>query len=144
MEVLEVEKKEKEPQEEVPDVVKWLNQLKNYRKPAPEKAIIVPYKEDSQSKEVSDEIKTKTEEPGEEFKDLVDKEAYFISLNQLSYNELVWLLAEKELSLKKGYDNVTEEEIRNLAKEIFDQCCSYDELCWLNGELIVLHEKYNL
>jgi len=143
MEVLE-EKKKKEIQEELPDVVKWLNQLKIYRKPAPEKPIIVPYKEETMPEEVIDDSKGDLEEDGEEFKDLVDKEAYFISLNQLNYDQLVWLLAERELSLNKGYENVTEDEIRKSAMEIHVQGCSYDELCWLNAEMAVLHRKYGL
>ena len=143
MEVLEVEKKE-EVQEEEPDVVKWLNQLKEHRKPAPEKPIIVPYTEEAKPEEVVVESESVIEEPEEEFIDLVEKEAYFISLNQLTYDQLVWLLAERELSLNKGYENVTEDEIRKLAAEIHSQGCSYDELCFLNAEMKVLHEKYDL
>lgn len=143
MEVMEVEKKEEE-KEEVPDVVKWLIQLQNHRKPAPEKAIIVPYTEIPEAKEVIDESESVIEEPGEEFIDLVEKEAYFISLNQLTYDQLVWLLAERELSLNKGYENVTEDEIRKLAAEIHGQGCSFDELCFLNAEMKVLHEKYGV
>ena len=143
MEVLEVKKKE-EDQEEEPDVVKWLNQLKEHRKPAPEKPIIVPYTEEAKPEEVVVESESDIEEPEEEFKDLVEKEAYFVSLNQLTYDQLVWLLAERELSLNKGYENVTEDEIRKLAEEIHGQGCSYDELCFLNAEMKVLHEKYDL
>ena len=141
MEMMEVEKKEEE-KEEVPDVVKWLIQLQNHRKPAPEKAIIMPYTETPEVKEVIEESEGIVEEPEEEFKELVEKEAYFISLNQLTYDQLVWLLSERELSLNKGYENVTEEEIRKLAEEIHGYSLSYDELCWLNAEMKVLHEKY--
>ena len=141
MEMMEVEKQEEE-KEEVPDVVKWLIQLQNHRKPAPEKAIIVPYTEEPEVKEVIEEFESIIEEPEEGFKELVEKEAYFISLNQLAYDELVWLLAERELSLNKGYENVTEEEIRKLAEEIHGHNLDYDELCWLNAEMKVLHEKY--
>jgi len=138
MEIME----EEEKKEEEPDVIKWLNQLKNYRKPAPEKAIIVPYTETSEVKEVIDQPESVIEEPEEEFKDVVEKEAYFISLNQLTYDQLVWLLSERELSLNKGYENMTEDQIRKLAEEIHDQGLSYDELCWLNAEMKILHEKY--
>lgn len=141
MEIMEVEKKEEE-KEDVPDVVKWLIQLQNHRKPAPEKAIIVPYTETTEVEEVIEEPESVVEEPKEEFKDLVEKEAYFISLNHLTYDQLVWLLSERELSLNKGYENVTEDEIRKLAKEIHGLGISYDELCWLNAEMKVLHEKY--
>jgi hypothetical protein len=142
MEVLEEEKKEKESQEEVPDVVKWLNQLKKHRQSAPEKVIIVPYTEESKSEERIDESEGDLEGSGEDFKDLVDKEAYFISLNQLTYEQLCWLLSERKLSLNKGYENVTEDEIRTQAEEIHVQGCSYDELCWLNAEMMVLHREY--
>ena len=138
---MEVEKKE-ENKEEVPNVVKWLNQLKKYRKPAPEKAIIPPYTEAPLTKETIEEKKVEIEEPDDEFKELVEKEAYFISLNQLSYDELCWLLSERELSLNKGYENVTEDGIRKLAGEIYAQGLSYDELCWLNAEMTILHRKY--
>lgn len=143
MEVKEAEKK-KEIKEKEPDVVEWLNQQNKYRKPAPEKAIITPYTEESKPEEVIDKSEGDIEGPGEMFEDLVNKEAYFISLNQLTYDQLVWLLAERELSLNKGYENFTEAEIRKSAEEIHAQGCSYDELCFLNAEMMVLHRKYGL
>ena len=113
---------------------KWLKQLKKHRKLAPEK------KQETEIRKAEEE---KYEEK-KNFNKLVEEEAYFISLNNLSYNELCWLLAERKLSVDKGYDNITEEEIRSKAEEVFNSGISYDELCWLNAEVLVLFREHFL
>ncbi|MFX1258187.1 MAG: hypothetical protein ACFFAN_10030 [Promethearchaeota archaeon] len=100
----------------------WLNQLKKYRKSEPEKKGIIS-------------------ESDEELMSQIRVAAYFLSINNLSYNDLCWLLSEKELIIQKGYDNITEKEIKQKAEEIYRSTCSYEELCWLNAELKILEEK---
>ncbi|MFX1239106.1 MAG: hypothetical protein ACFFAS_05635 [Promethearchaeota archaeon] len=129
MEVLNLAAKEVLNEEK--RIRKWLKQLTKYRIITPKEKkdpIIIKYdKEDDVSQE--------------DFKHLVEKEAYFISLNELSKDELIWLLAERRLSIQKGYDMVTEDEIRALAEEIHNSGCSRDELCWLNAEIMVLYRE---
>ena len=108
------------------DVVEWFIQLKKYRK-------IEPEKEEPKQKE--------TEEVN--LSEMISVGAFYISQNQLSYDELCWMLAEKQLIIQKGDENVTEDDIRKLAAKIFSSTSSYDELCWLIAELnILVDEKY--
>jgi hypothetical protein len=51
------------------------------------------------------------------------------------------MLAEKQVIIQKGDENVTENDIRQKAEEIFRSSCSYDELCWLIAELNILVDK---
>ncbi|TFG00255.1 MAG: hypothetical protein EU540_05530 [Promethearchaeota archaeon] len=106
------------------NLLKWLEQLKEYRKTEPEK------------------ITTEPEETSNiDLKEMIDVAAYFLSQNQLSYNELCWLLAEKQLIIQMGDENVSLDDIRKKAEEIFRSSCTYDELCWLISELKILTEK---
>jgi len=114
------------------NILKWLKQLNRYRK-------IPEFKE---SDNQISEPKPEESEPEKDFESLVREEAYFISLNNLSMDELTWLLAERKLSLEKGYSNVTENDIRKLAEEIHHSGLSYDELCWLNAEVMVMHREH--
>ena len=116
------------------NIAKWLRQLKKYRTTATE---VEPEGESTITKKAEDISQ-------EDFRTLIEKEAYFISLNALSTDELTWLLAERRLVLQKGYENVTEDDIRALAEEIHHSGCSRDELCWLNAELMVLHREHLL
>ncbi|MFX1394987.1 MAG: hypothetical protein ACFFAH_15650 [Promethearchaeota archaeon] len=108
------------------NLTKWLKQLKKYRK--------------SEQEKITPEPKQRSDE---DLKEMIRVAAYFISQNQLSYNELCWMLAEKQLIIQKGDDNVTENDIQKKAEEVFRSSCTYDELCWLIAELkIFTEEKY--
>ena len=108
------------------DIVEWFLQLKKYRKSEPER-------EEPKQKE-KEEIN---------LSEMIDVGAFYLSQNQLSYDELCWMLAEKQLIIQKGDENVTEDDIRKLAAKIFSSTSSYDELCWLIAELnILVDEKY--
>ena len=108
------------------DVVEWFLQLKKYRKSEPER-------EEPKQKE-KEEVN---------LSEMIDVGAFYLSQNQLSYDELCWMLAEKQLIIQKGDENVTEDDIRKLAAKIFSSTSSYDELCWLIAELnILVDEKY--
>lgn len=106
------------------NLIKWLEQLNEHRKAEPEKLTTEP-------EETSDV----------ELKEMINVTAYFLSQNELSYNELCWMLAETQQVIQKGYENVTEDDIRKKAEEVFRSSCTYDELCWLISELKTLTEK---
>ncbi|MHA1491620.1 MAG: hypothetical protein ACTSRI_18445 [Promethearchaeota archaeon] len=74
------------------------------------------------------------EEFGLEFQ--IKEAAYYISLDNYSYNELCWFLAEKILKITLGMPSL--EDIRKKAEEVFNSSCTYDELCWLNAEMDLL------
>ena len=106
------------------NLIKWWEQLKKFRKAEPEK------------------ITTELEETSDvDLKEMINVAAYFLSQNQLSYNDVCWLLAEKQLIIQKGDENVSVDDIRKKAEEIFRSSCTYDELCWLLSELKILTEK---
>lgn len=106
------------------NIIDWLIQLKKYRKTA-------PVKEVAKEKEIEKK----------DLKEYISFAAYFLSQNELSYDELCWMLAEKQLIIQKGDENVTENDIRQKAEEISHSSCSYDELCWLIAELKILVDK---
>lgn len=118
------------------NILEWLKQLEKYRKIPKFEEVEIPTSEPA-FKEPEPEIT----EPEKDFESLVREEAYFISLNNLSMDELTWLLAERKLSIEKGYSNVSENEIRKLAEEIHHSGLSYDELCWLNAEIMVMYRE---
>lgn len=98
----------------------WLTQLKNYRQMELEKKITEPEEE-------------------EDLESQIKVAAYFLSLKNLSYNDLCWILAEKELLIQQ--EIVSEQDIKKKAEEIFRSSSTYDELCWLIAELDILVEK---
>jgi len=111
-----------------PAVLDWLNQLKKYRKIAPELKYAV-------FKEGYPEIE---EEPKKEidFEEEVRVAAYFLSREGYNYNELCWMLSERILKQTSKMPSI--EDIRIKAEEIFNSSSTYDELCWLIGELDIL------
>jgi len=66
--------------------------------------------------------------------------AYYLSLDNYSYDELAWMLAEKIL---KTHRMPSIEDTKKKAEEVFRSSCTYDELCWLNAEIeLLLKEEY--
>lgn len=153
--------------EEEPPVMGWLKQYVSIRSGKPPEEQVEeakPLKKEPKKLEAPEEIKEpikneqiKQVEPPKEdelkevsmedieeeetFEEQVNVAAYFISQNQLNYNELCWLLAEKTLILQKGYDNIKKEDIESKAEEVFNTSCTYDELCWLIGEVDIIMKK---
>jgi len=66
--------------------------------------------------------------------------AYFISNKGYSYNELCWMLAERQLTLEKG-STFSEADAKERAKEIFNSFNSYETLCWLIAKLDILKKE---
>jgi hypothetical protein len=105
---------------------KYLQQLKKYRKPEPEKAISEPEKVISKPEEIGLETEIK-------------EAAYYLSLDNYSYNDLCWMLAEKILKYTLRMPSI--EDTKKKAEEVFKSSCTYDELCWLNAEMDLLIKK---
>jgi len=104
-----------EPEKRIKD---WLNQIKNYRRESP---LI--------------DINKLTEGIEEQIKE----EAYYLSLRNLTYEDLCWILAEKKQ--KEIVSIPTFDQIRQMAAEIFNMGKSYEELCWLNAEFDILKKE---
>ena len=106
------------------DILEWFLQIKKYRK-----------------LESEPEEPKKNDRDKQDLKEMIAVGAYYLSQNQLSYDELCWMLAEKQLIIQKGDKNVSEDDIRKKAAEIFRSTTPYDELCWLISELNILVDK---
>ncbi len=120
---------------EEPDLVKWLNQLKKYRKPAPELKYVV-FKEGYPLPDIDEEIVNEKDEISLE--EQINVAAYYLSREEYDYNELCWMLAEK--IMKHNLRLASIEDIRKKAEEVFQSSSSYDELCWLIAEIDILEK----
>ncbi len=69
----------------------------------------------------------------------IKEAAYFLSLDNYSYDDLCWMLAEK--ILKHSFRILSVNDIKKKAEQVFKSSCTYDELCWLNAEMDYLYEK---
>jgi len=64
--------------------------------------------------------------------------AYFLAQKNHSYSELCWMLAERQLQIEQNIKNISQEEIKKKAEQIFYSGVHYDKLCWLIAELDIL------
>ncbi len=88
-------------------------------------------------------VEERKEEPEEQeesdLKKQIREAAYYLSLDEYSYDQLCWLLAEKIQKINLEMPSI--EDIRKKAEEVFNSSCTYDELCWLNAEMDILTQK---
>ena len=85
---------------------------------------------------------SETEENEEKFglESQIREAAYYLSLDNYSYDDLCWMLAEKIL---KTHRMPSIEDTKEKAEEVFRSSCTYDELCWLNAEIeLLLNQEY--
>ncbi|TFG26961.1 MAG: hypothetical protein EU532_08555 [Promethearchaeota archaeon] len=101
------------------NLIEWLEQLKRYRKIQPEEKAI-----DQEELELEHQIR---------------EAAYYLSLENYSYDDLCWMLAEKILKYTLRMPSI--EDIKKKAEDVFISSCTYDELCWLNAEMDLLIKK---
>ena len=101
------------------NVKEWLVQLKNYRMLEPDVSV-----------EEQAEIGLET---------YIREAAYYLSLENYSYNDLCWMLAEKILKYTVRMASI--EDTKKKAEQVFSSSCTYDELCWLNAEMDLLIKK---
>lgn len=101
------------------NVKEWLDQLKNHRKLEP--------------------IETTFEQEDFGLEHQIREAAYYLSLENYSYNDLCWMLAEKILKYTVRMASI--EDTKKKAEQVFRSSCTYDELCWLNAEMDLLIKK---
>jgi hypothetical protein len=63
--------------------------------------------------------------------------AYYVWEQHMAYEELCWLLAERELYIQRSFQKSPQDMIQKRAEQIYSASPPYDMLCWLIG-------KYNL
>ncbi|KKM04098.1 hypothetical protein LCGC14_1767670 [marine sediment metagenome] len=73
----------------------------------------------------------------EDLEEKIKVRAYYLSEENLSFNDLCWRLAEKLIQVqRKGRIDI--DEIKKKAEEIYKQYTKYDELCWRIAELAIV------
>ena len=70
----------------------------------------------------------------------IEKLAYKISENHLTYNQFVWKLAKNTLELENGIEP-NHDLIRDIAQSINNQHLSLKEIHWLIAEKILLYKN---
>ena len=110
---------EEEESEMEKNVKAWLAQLKEHRISEPDTKI------------------PEQDEVGLEY--YIREAAYYLSLENYSYDDLCWMLAEKILKYTVRMASI--EDTKKKAEQVFNSSCTYDELCWLNAEMDLLIKK---
>jgi len=61
--------------------------------------------------------------------------AYFLSKKEISYNDLCWMLAERQLYLNYNFQKADQNSIKEQATTVYKSIPPYDVLCWLISEI---------
>ncbi len=133
-------------------LIEWFQQLKNHRSYEPQEKLkettetvtFVKFEQAPMEVKATEEleriVEEKKEEPEEpDLKTQIKEAAYYLSLDEYTYDQLCWILAEK--IQKVNLDMPSIEDIRRKAEEVFNSSCTYDELCWLNAEMDILTRR---
>lgn len=67
--------------------------------------------------------------------------AYDLAQKNIKYENLCRQLAQLQLSIIKGKEKITENEIKKKSKEIFESSSTHEEVCWLISQLKILTKK---
>ncbi len=87
---------------------------------------------------------TEKSKPAESKKDdesMIRETAYFLSKKGLSYNDLCWILAEKQLNvLNAEQGKIKAEDIKKKAEEINKSSKKYADLCWFIAKIEITNK----
>jgi len=61
--------------------------------------------------------------------------AYFLAEKEISYENLCWMLAERQLFIQNDFQRTDKNSIMKHAAKIYQTTPSYDVLCWLISEI---------
>jgi len=61
--------------------------------------------------------------------------AYFLAQKEFSYDDLCWMLAERQLYLQNNFQKPDDISIRDHARKVYLSEPSYEVLCWLISEI---------
>lgn len=67
--------------------------------------------------------------------------AYFLAEKELSFDNLCWMLAERQLYLQNNFQKVDQNSIKQRAINIYQISPPYDVLCWLISEIDFLLKR---
>ena len=61
--------------------------------------------------------------------------AYFLAEKEISFDNLCWMLAERQLYLQNNFQKADQNSITHRATQIYHTSPSYDVICWLISEI---------
>ncbi|MEJ2293330.1 MAG: hypothetical protein P8Y23_01000 [Candidatus Lokiarchaeota archaeon] len=64
--------------------------------------------------------------------------AYYLAEKGNSYDDLCWMLAERQLFIQNNFQKPNQSLIKELAVKIYQTNPAYDVLCWLISEIDLL------
>lgn len=64
--------------------------------------------------------------------------AYYLAEKGNSYDNLCWMLAERQLYLQNNFQKADQNSIKELAVKIYQTNPTYNVLCWLISEIDLL------
>lgn len=85
--------------------------------------------------------KSKPVESKKDDESMIRETAYFLSRKGLSYNDLCWILAEKQLkALNAEKGEIKAEDIKKKAEEINKSAKKYADICWFIAKIEVTNK----
>ena len=69
--------------------------------------------------------------------------AYLFAEKGLDFDQLCWMLAERQLFLQNQFQKADDNIIMQKAAEIYNSSPTYDVLCWLISEIDLTLKKAN-
>ena len=67
--------------------------------------------------------------------------AYFLAEKKNSFDNLCWMLAERQLYLQNNFQKVDQNLIKQRATKIYQSSPPYDVICWLISEIDFLLKR---
>jgi len=64
--------------------------------------------------------------------------AYFLAEKKILYDDLCWMLADRQLYLHYNFQKADQNSIKEQATNLYKTTPSYDVLCWLISEIDLL------
>jgi len=61
--------------------------------------------------------------------------AYFLAEKEIPYDNLCWMLADRQLYLHYKFQKADQNSIKEQATNLYNTTPSYDVLCWLISEI---------
>jgi hypothetical protein len=61
--------------------------------------------------------------------------AYFLAEKAITFDNLCWMLAERQLYLQNNFQKVDQNLIKQRATKIYQSSPPYDVICWLISEI---------
>ena len=71
----------------------------------------------------------------EDVKHDISVAAYFLAEKKVPFDNLCWMLSERQLYLQNNFQNVDQNSIKQRATKIYQNSPPYDVICWLISEI---------